>query len=59
MVLLPHPGPTAPWLLDFEDELMSFPQSTYADQVDAFSQLILFAENYLAAGYAAIAGRPI
>ena len=59
MVLLPHPGPTAPWLLDFEDELMSFPQSTYADQVDSFSQLILFCENYLAAGYAALAGRTI
>lgn len=57
MVLLPHPGPAAPWLLDFEDELFSFPQSAYADQVDAFSQLILFLENYLAAGHAAGAGK--
>lgn len=57
MVLLPHPGPAVPWLLDFEDELFSFPQSAYADQVDTFSQLILFSENYLAAGYAAGAGK--
>lgn len=56
MVLLPHPGPAAPWLLDLEDEMFSFPQGTYADQVDALSQLILFMENYLAAGFAAGAG---
>ena len=59
MVLLPHPGPDFPWLMDFEDELFAFPQSTYMDQVDAFSQLLLFLENYLAAGHAAAAGRPV
>ncbi len=53
MVLLPHPGPAAPWLLDLEDEIFSFPQGTFADQVDAFAQLILFCENYLAEGHAA------
>lgn len=57
MVLLPHPGPGAPWLMDFEDELFSFPQSAFLDQVDAFSQLILFVENYLAEGWAAKQGR--
>lgn len=53
MVLLPHPSPDFPWLMDFEDELFAFPQSTFMDQVDALSQLILFLENYLAAGHAA------
>lgn len=57
MVLLPHPGPAVPWLLDFEDELFAFPQSAFADQVDTFSQLILFSQNYLAEGYAAGAGK--
>lgn len=57
MVLLPEPGPGAEWLLDFEDELFSFPQGKFADQVDAFSQLILFCENYLAEGWRARGGR--
>lgn len=57
MVLLPHPGPGAVWLMDFEDELFAFPQATYADQTDAFSQLVLFTENYLAEGWAARQGR--
>lgn len=57
MVWLPHPGPDVPWLMDFEDELFSFPQGTFADQADAFSQLILYLENYLAEGWAARQGR--
>lgn len=57
MVLLPHPGPGAPWLMDFEDELFAFPQSAFLDQVDALSQLILYVENYLAEGWAARQGR--
>ena len=56
MVLLPHPGEGAEWLLDFEDELFSFPQSAYMDQVDACSQLILYLENYLAEGWRARGG---
>lgn len=56
MVLLPHPGDGAEWLLDFEDELFSFPQSAFADQVDAFGQAIVFLENYLTAGYKARRG---
>lgn len=57
MVLLPHPGPGALWLMDFEDELFSFPQSVFMDQADAFSQLILYLENYLAEGWAVKQGR--
>lgn len=53
MVLLPHPGEGAEWLMDFEDELFSFPQAAYLDQVDALSQLILYCENYLSAGWEA------
>ncbi len=52
-VLLPHPGNATPWLMDFEDELFDFPGSAFKDQVDSFSQLILFTENLLAAGYEA------
>lgn len=50
-VLLPHPSPAVPWAYSFENELFEFPQSEYLDQVDAFSQLILFLEHYLAQGY--------
>lgn len=52
-VLLPHPTETVSWLIDFEDELFSFPGSAYMDQVDAFSQLILWLENLLSQGYQA------
>jgi predicted phage terminase large subunit-like protein len=53
MILLPEPGAAAPWLMDFEDELFSFPQSSFLDQADAFSQLALFCENYLSEGWRA------
>lgn len=52
-VLLPHPSDAVPWLVDFEDELFNFPGSAFADQVDAFGQLILYTENLLAEGYRA------
>lgn len=50
-VLLPFPDDDLYWLFDFEDELFNFPGSIYKDQVDAFSQLILWTENLLSAGY--------
>lgn len=53
MVLLPHPGEEAGWLMDFEDELFSFPQAAFLDQVDAFAQGVLWVENYLSAGWEA------
>lgn len=49
-VLLPHPAENVPWLADFEFELFSVPAVTYWDQVDAFSQLVLYCENLLEAG---------
>jgi predicted phage terminase large subunit-like protein len=52
-VLIPHPSPEAPWLHDFETELFSFPGSAFKDQVDAFSQLIIYIENLLAEGWRA------
>lgn len=57
MVLLPQPGEGAEWLLTLEDELFSFPQSAFADQVDALGQGITYLENYLAEGYRARRGR--
>lgn len=55
-VFLPLPSDRVPWLYDFEDELFNFPGTSYKDQVDAFSQLILWTENLLAAGFHARGG---
>lgn len=52
-VLLPDPSFACKWLADFEEELFNFPQSTFADQIDSFSQLVIYLENYLAAGWRA------
>lgn len=52
-VLLPQPHALVPWLVDFEDELFTFPGSTHDDQVDGFSQLLLYLENLLAEGWRA------
>ncbi len=40
-VLLPE---TAPWLADFEAELLAFPKGRYDDQVDAISQYLRWAD---------------
>jgi predicted phage terminase large subunit-like protein len=39
---LPH---EAPWLADFERELLAFPNGRFDDQVDALSQLLSWARN--------------
>lgn len=48
-VLLPHPGPS--WLFDFEKQLFNFPNTEFKDMVDALTQLVIFLEHYLAAGW--------
>jgi phage terminase large subunit-like protein len=45
VVHLPPPSDKYPWLYEFEDELFSFPDSIYKDQVDAFNQLILYTNS--------------
>lgn len=50
MVALPHPADSCIWLMDFEDELFNFPQAAFKDQVDAFSQAVIYLENFLAEG---------
>jgi len=55
-VKLPEPCAEVPWLMDFEDELFTAPLSDFMDQVDAFGQMVLWLENYLAAGYHARGG---
>ena len=55
-VLLPEPSAVVPWLLDFENELFSVPQSEFMDQADAFAQLILWTERLLAEGFHARGG---
>lgn len=42
MIYLPPPSEQNLWLPVFEDELFSFPDSEYKDQIDAFNQLILY-----------------
>lgn len=49
-VLLPLPGPTVPWLYDFERELFGVPTFATWDQVDTFSQMIIYLEHFLASG---------
>jgi predicted phage terminase large subunit-like protein len=48
-VLLPE---SAPWLVDFEAELLAFPKGRYDDQVDAVSQYLRWADarNYYRIG---------
>jgi predicted phage terminase large subunit-like protein len=53
MVVFPPPSDDAPWLKDFEDEVFTFPNSKYKDQVDALSQLCDYLSYYLAQGLAA------
>lgn len=55
-VWLPHPGPEVPWLEVFEEELFAFPDTEFKDQVDSFSQLILYLEHYLSTGFHARGG---
>jgi len=50
-VRLPHPGRSLSWLFDFEKELFGFPDTQFKDQVDSFSQLILYIEPLLAEGW--------
>jgi predicted phage terminase large subunit-like protein len=52
VLLPPHDG-SSPWLYDFEDELFTFPNSLFKDQVDSFNQLIIYLSNYLSTGYKA------
>lgn len=39
-VWLPEPGPSCPWLADFEAELLSFPEGEHDDQVDCLSYAV-------------------
>lgn len=52
-VTLPPPSDAFDWLFDFEEELFLVPSSRYRDMTDAFAQLILYLENYLASGHQA------
>lgn len=49
-VLFPSADERLPWLFEFERQLFGFPAAREKDAVDAFSQGILFLENYLAGG---------
>lgn len=51
MIWLPHPQERMEWLMDFEDELFDFPGAPHDDQVDAFTQLVIYVEHYLARGW--------
>ena len=49
-VYLPPPNENFPWLLEFEQELFTVPNSRHDDQADSFSQLITYLELYLDEG---------
>jgi predicted phage terminase large subunit-like protein len=53
MVILPPPNADNEWMMDFEDELFTFPNSKFKDQVDALSQLCDYLSFYLAEGLTA------
>jgi predicted phage terminase large subunit-like protein len=53
MVVLPPPGEQTGWLMDFEDEIFTFPNSKFKDQVDALSQLCDYLSFYLSEGLTA------
>ncbi len=55
-VLLPEPGPDAPWLFDFESQLFSVPQAAHDDLADMFAQGVLYLENIIESGYRSRAG---
>ena len=57
MVLLPMPGDDVPWLLAFEDVLFKFPAVEHDDVVDQMTQIVIYLENYLAAGWQAQVGQ--
>lgn len=52
-ILLPWPDERADWLFDFEDTLYKFPAVKHDDEVDWFSQIVLYLENYIAEGWKA------
>ena len=52
-VILPPPDDEFSWLFDFEEEVFLAPNSRYMDMTDAFAQLVLYLEHYLAEGFKA------
>lgn len=50
-VLVPWPSERVPWLTEYLDELTQFPGATFADQVDATTQVIIYLEHLLSEGY--------
>lgn len=50
-IILPPHNQNFSWLKEFEDELFTVDNSKHDDQADAFSQLIIFLENYIADGF--------
>lgn len=54
-VWLPTPDEAVPWLYPFEREVFSFTgiEDEHDDQVDCFSQIIIYLENYLKTGFLA------
>jgi predicted phage terminase large subunit-like protein len=52
-IMLPTPNEHAPWLSDFEAELFGFPSAAHDDQVDSFTQAILYLEHFIAEGFRA------
>lgn len=52
-ILLPLVSPNHPWVEVFLKEFFKYPNTTFADQADAVSQLINFTQHLLSAGFRA------
>jgi len=50
-ILLPVPSHLVPWLLTFENELFSVPSAEFMDQADMFSQIVVYLEHIISAGW--------
>jgi len=50
-VILPPHNEDFGFLHDFEEELFTFPNSRYKDQIDSFNQLVIYLQNYLEDGF--------
>jgi len=55
-ILLPHPTSSVPWLAEFEHDIYEFPDIQHKEYPDVLSQIGIYLEHYLAAGWHARAG---
>lgn len=50
-IWFPYPSGEVDWLYEFEQEFFPFPDATFDDQVDSLTQVVIFLENLISAGW--------